>query len=103
MGNLRKIYKQLRQIVTKPFILVTGEGDCECPNQIFETNSEFEDFIKHYEQALTEIGFLDPQNPRQLMARSRRFFSRARMDKQELNILRGVLSQMQLTQKKILD
>ena len=44
--TLRKIYKQLRQIVTKPFILVTGEGDCECPNQIFETNSEFEDFIK---------------------------------------------------------
>lgn len=67
------------------------------------TQDEFEDFIKHYEQVLTEIGFLDPKNPRQLMARSRRFFSRARMDKQELNILRGVLSQMRLTQKKILD
>lgn len=67
------------------------------------TQNEFEDFIKHYEQVLIDIGFLDPQNPRQLMARSRRFFSRARMDKQELNILRGVLSQVQLIYKKILD
>jgi tRNA (cytidine32/uridine32-2'-O)-methyltransferase len=63
------------------------------------TQEEFEDFVRHYEQVLVEIGFLDPQNPRQLMARSRRFFSRARMDKQELNMLRGVLTQVQLAHK----
>jgi len=43
--NLRKIYKQLKQTIQKPFILVTGEGDCECPNEIFDTDEERNDFL----------------------------------------------------------
>jgi len=47
-GNLtlKKAYKQLYQIITKPFILVTGGGDCECPNEIFETTADFDEFLK---------------------------------------------------------
>ena len=44
--SLRKVYKQLYRIITKPFILVTGEGDCECPNEIFETAADFDEFLK---------------------------------------------------------
>ena len=44
--TLRKVYKQLPKIITKPFILVTGEGDCECPNELFATNEDFIEFIK---------------------------------------------------------
>lgn len=44
--TLRKVYKQLYNIIKKPFILVTGEGDCECPNQLFETDAEFAEFLK---------------------------------------------------------
>ena len=44
--TLRKVYKQLPKIIKKPFILVTGEGDCECPNELFETNDDFIEFIK---------------------------------------------------------
>jgi len=43
--TLRKVYKQIQQIITKPFILVSGEGDCECPNELFETNEDFIEFI----------------------------------------------------------
>ena len=43
---LRKVYKQLYRIITKPFILVTGEGDCECPDGLFETPADFNEFIK---------------------------------------------------------
>lgn len=44
--TLRKVYKQLYTIIKKPFILVTGEGDCECPNQLFETDAEFNEFLQ---------------------------------------------------------
>ena len=41
---------------------------------------------------LIDIEFLDPDNPRLLMRRMRRLFIRARPDKNEINILRGVLT-----------
>lgn len=43
--TLRNVYKKLYSIITKPFILVSGEGDCECPNELFATNEEFIEFI----------------------------------------------------------
>ena len=42
--SLRRLHKQIA-LITKPFILVSGGGDCECPNQIFETDAEFQTFI----------------------------------------------------------
>lgn len=43
--NLKKIYKQLMQRITRPFILVSGSADCECPNGIFESDELFNEFI----------------------------------------------------------
>jgi len=37
-------------------------------------------------------GFLDPKSPNGLMQRMRRMFARARIEKKEVNILRGFLS-----------
>lgn len=54
--------------------------------------NELELFYEHLQRVLIEIGFLDPGNPRHLMRRMRRLFGRARVDKNELNILRGILS-----------
>ena len=56
------------------------------------TSEELEHFYDHLEQVLTDVRFLDPDNPRHLMRRLRRLFIRARPDKNELNILRGVLT-----------
>ncbi len=56
------------------------------------TSEELELFYDHLEQVLTDVRFLDPDNPRHLMRRLRRLFIRARPDKNELNILRGVLT-----------
>ena len=39
-------------------------------------------------------GFLNPANPRHLMRRLRRLFNRTRVDENELNILRGILSSL---------
>ncbi len=52
---------------------------------------EMEGLYQHFEAALAHIGFYDPENPRQLMRRLRRLFNRVRMDKIELNIIRGIL------------
>jgi TrmH family RNA methyltransferase len=56
------------------------------------TSSEMEHFYGHLEKVLTEVDFLDPDNPRHLMRRLRRLFVRAQVDKNEINILRGILS-----------
>ncbi|MFO7603007.1 MAG: RNA methyltransferase [Gammaproteobacteria bacterium] len=65
--------------------------DEQAPASTAELNSMYE----HFETALTEIGFLDPKAPRQLMRRLRRLFNRARLDLMEVNILRGILSAAQ--------
>ncbi len=56
------------------------------------TSDEMEHYYTHLERVLQGIHFLDPQNPRHLMRRLRRLFIRARPDKNEVNILRGILT-----------
>ena len=58
----------------------------------FAKSSEVEHFMGHLEETLVQVGFHDPENPRQLMTRLRRLFSRIRPDQMEINILRGFLS-----------
>lgn len=71
-------------------MLDTGpQFETEAPPATFE---EMEHFYTHLEQVLEDIRFLDPENPRHLMRRLRRLFIRARPDKNEVNILRGVLT-----------
>ncbi len=56
------------------------------------TGEEMEHFYAHLERVVEDVGFLDPENPRHLMRRLRRLFIRARPDKNEVNILRGILT-----------
>jgi tRNA/rRNA methyltransferase len=52
---------------------------------------EVEGFYQHLEQAMLEAGFLNPEHPKKLMPRLRRLFARAQLEKDEVNILRGIL------------
>ena len=63
------------------------------------TSDEMEHFYEHLESVLRDIHFLDPDNPRHLMRRMRRLFIRARPDKNEVNILRGILTAVDRTRK----
>lgn len=56
------------------------------------TLEEIEQFYAHLERTLVAIGFLDRERPKRLMQRMRRLFSRTRLEKEEVNILRGILS-----------
>jgi len=64
------------------------------------TNDDMERLYVHFEEALTDLDFLKPNNPKQLMRRIRRLFNRSGVDKMELNILRGILSAAQSKYKK---
>ncbi|WP_369159565.1 RNA methyltransferase [Candidatus Thiodiazotropha sp. LNASS1] len=52
-------------------------------------------FHEHLAQALEDIGFTDPRQSQKLLRRLRSLFQRARPDKDEINIMRGILSAMQ--------
>jgi tRNA C32,U32 (ribose-2'-O)-methylase TrmJ len=54
---------------------------------------DVEYFYQHLHQVLNEIDFADRTG--HLMERLRRLFNRAQLDRNELNILRGILSAIQ--------
>jgi tRNA (cytidine32/uridine32-2'-O)-methyltransferase len=63
------------------------------------TADEVELFYKHLEQVLIAIHFLKPSNPKRLQQRLRRLFNRATLESMEVNILRGILTQVQWAMK----
>ena len=65
------------------------------PAQRPATSAELEGFLAHLEQVLTQIGFLDPAKPRQLLRRLRHVFWRAGLSVSEVQMLRGILTQIQ--------
>lgn len=55
-------------------------------------HQQVEGFMSHLEKTLHEIGFFTTQNPARMMQRLRRLYARARLESDEINILRGILS-----------
>jgi tRNA/rRNA methyltransferase len=56
--------------------------------------AQIEGMYAHLEQALVAIDFLDPSNPKKLMPRLKRLFSRTQLETEEVNILRGISTQI---------
>lgn len=54
------------------------------------SKEQIEGMYQHLEQALVHIDFLDPEKPKKLMPRLKRLFSRADLELEEVNILRGI-------------
>ena len=44
---------------------------------------------------MVDIGFLDPNTPKQLMTRLRRMFQRTALDTMEVGMMRGILAAVQ--------
>ena len=55
------------------------------------SSEDVERFYAHLEETLVGIGFLNALEPGRLMQRVRRIYARARLEKEEVNILRGIL------------
>jgi tRNA/rRNA methyltransferase len=50
--------------------------------------------LDHWQQSLTDIGFLDPEAPKKLMPRLNQLFNRAQVTQEEIHILRGIAKAM---------
>ena len=59
------------------------------------SHDELEGMYAHFEAVMTDTGFLNPQHPGRLMPKIRRLFGRARVERDEINILRGILAATQ--------
>lgn len=58
-------------------------------------NEDIERYYRHLEETLVKIGFLNAAEPGRLMQRIRRIYARSRLEKEEVNILRGILTHTQ--------
>lgn len=56
------------------------------------THDEVEGFFAHLTRVSTQSGFHDPANPKRLLPRLRRLFGRIRLEREEVSILRGLLT-----------
>ncbi|MBI4195361.1 MAG: RNA methyltransferase [Betaproteobacteria bacterium] len=69
----------------------SAKGGAKAGRRVLASFEEVEGFYAHLERTMVEAGFLDPGHPRKLMPRLRRLFARAQLEKEEVNILRGIL------------
>ena len=59
------------------------------------THDEVEGLLGHLTSVMTQTGFFNPAQPGRLLPKLRRLFGRARLEKDEVNILRGILTSTQ--------
>jgi tRNA C32,U32 (ribose-2'-O)-methylase TrmJ len=58
----------------------------------YASSEDNERLYQHLEKTMTMVGFYNPEIPKQLPARMRRWLGRSRMDQMEVNIMRGFLA-----------
>ncbi|WP_233802026.1 RNA methyltransferase [Paraburkholderia sp. HP33-1] len=63
-------------------------------------SDEIESMFAHLESALVALEFLDPANPKKLMSRLRRLFARSGLEREEVNIVRGIARHILLKTKR---
>jgi len=57
--------------------------------------------LAHWEQALVEVGFLDPASPKKLMPRLNQLFNRGGLTSEEVHILRGIARAMTAAKRRM--
>ena len=75
-------------------VAALGGAVWEAPRFERATHEDIEALQVHAERTLTALQFLDPRRPRRLMQRLRRLFARAGLERDEVNILRGILARI---------
>jgi tRNA/rRNA methyltransferase len=75
-------------------VAALGDAVWRAPRFAPATHDETEALYAHGRQTLTDMRFLDPRRPKRLLPRLRRLFARAGLEKEEVNILRGILARI---------
>ena len=83
------------QVVAYELRLAATAGEVwRAPRFAPATADEIEALFAHGTDTLTAMRFLDPRMPKRLLPRLRRLFARAALEKEEVNILRGILARV---------
>jgi len=82
-------YEIFKTVGNQPEIRQTEIQECAV------TSQQLEGFFRHLEQVMITTEFLDRENPGLLMQRLRRLYHRLEMSKNEVDILRGILSSVE--------
>lgn len=81
------------QLVSYELRLAVGMGDPGAPAVLPAAAEHLEGFYRQLEHTLVEIGFLHGKHHDKLMRKLRRLYARARPEQEEINILRGILTE----------
>ncbi|MFO1312040.1 MAG: RNA methyltransferase [Burkholderiales bacterium] len=83
------------QVAAYELRMAAGASDVwRAPRFAPATHDDIASLHAHAERTLTRMRFLDPGRPRLLMPRLRRLFGRAGLEREEVNILRGILARI---------
>ncbi len=80
-------YEIFQRQATAPAALKTPET-----NDLPLPHAELEGYFDHLQNVLQMTGYLDPQQPGMIMQRLRRLYLRSEVTRNEINILRGMLT-----------
>lgn len=78
---------------------VTGAEGQGAAHGSLAPSDDIEGMFAHLESALVALEFLDPANPKKLMSRLRRLFARSGLEREEVNIVRGIAKHILLKVK----
>jgi tRNA/rRNA methyltransferase len=75
-------------------IAASGDAVWDAPRFAPATADEIDALRDHAARTLIAMRFLDPRMPKRLMPRLARLFARAQLEREEVNILRGILARI---------
>ncbi|MGH8706359.1 MAG: RNA methyltransferase [Burkholderiales bacterium] len=81
-------------------IAASGGAVPSARSEKLATIEDIEGLYAHLEETAVRCGFFDPAEPKRLRERFRRLFSRIVLEREEVNILRGLLNALQDTKKE---
>ena len=84
---------RMAAFLEKPPVVEAGVTPFASP---VATHDEIEGLYGHLETIMTDSGFYNPEQPGRLFPKLRRLFGRVRLEKDEINILRGILASTQV-------
>ena len=86
---------QAVQVAAYELFMASGPAAPKEKRGKIATVEDLEGLYAHLERAATVSGFLDPASNSKLRTRWRRLFSRAALEREEVNILRGLLNALE--------
>jgi tRNA/rRNA methyltransferase len=87
----------LRESLSEDLALMSSQGIEPSPDPVqYADPAAVAAMLEHWREGLEAIGYLDPANPKKLMPRLQALFSRTRLHKEEIDLLRGIAKQMLL-------